>query len=201
MPGVVDIDRTRLVSAHGKYDYLLGVDLSAWSAERLGAAAVVENDARVALLGEVAVGAAAGCTEAVLLVAGTGIGTAALMDGRLVRGHSGHAGILGGHLAIDRGGIACNCGNLGCAEVFGGSWSLPAGVTMTDVFARSEAAAEKLGPPAAGRARGAGRPGAAGLVDDRGEPGARLRPGGRHPLRRCGRGGRPAGAGGRRLHR
>jgi glucokinase len=140
VPGVVDAGRTRLVSAHGKYDYLLGVDLSAWSAERLGAAAVVENDARVALLGEVAGGSATGCTEAVLLVAGTGIGTAAIMNGRLVRGHSGHAGILGGHLAIDRGGIVCNCGNLGCAEVFGGSWSLPAGVTMTDVFARSEAA-------------------------------------------------------------
>jgi glucokinase len=135
VPGVVDPDRTRLLSAHGKYGYLLDVDLAAWSAEAFGVTAVVENDARVALLGEIAHGSAVGARDAVLLVAGTGIGTAAMMDGRLVRGRSGHAGILGGHLAIDRGGVACNCGNLGCAELFGGSWSLPVGVTMVDVFA------------------------------------------------------------------
>ncbi|HEU5486737.1 MAG TPA: ROK family protein [Microlunatus sp.] len=135
VPGVVDAGRTRLVSAHGKYQHLLGVDLADWSSQRFGANAVVENDARVALLGEVSGGSASGASDAVLLVAGTGIGTAAMMHGRLVRGHSGHAGILGGHLAIDRGGAACNCGNLGCAEVFGGSWSLPERVTMAELFA------------------------------------------------------------------
>lgn len=145
VPGVVDRDRTRLLSAHGKYGYLLDVDLASWSADAFGVPAVVENDARVALLGEIALGSAVGTRDAVLLVAGTGIGTAAMMDGRLVRGHSGHAGILGGHLAIDRGGVACNCGNLGCAEVFGGSWSLPAGVTMADLFAGGPSATGKLG--------------------------------------------------------
>ena len=135
VPGVVDREGTRLVSAHGKYDYLLGVDLASWSADRFGVTAMVENDARAALLGELADGTAAGARDAVLLVAGTGIGTAAVIDGQLVRGRSGHAGILGGHLTIDRGGVPCNCGNLGCAEVYGGSWSLPAGLTMAEVFA------------------------------------------------------------------
>ena len=134
VPGVVDRAGTRLVSAHGKYDYLRGVDLATWSVDRFGVRATVENDARAALLGELAHGAAVGVRDAVLLVAGTGIGTAAVIDGQLVRGRSGHAGILGGHLTIDRGGEPCNCGNVGCAEVFGGSWSLPAGVTMAEVF-------------------------------------------------------------------
>ncbi len=139
VPGVVDTARSRLVSAHGKYAHLQGVDLATWSLRRFGVRAVVENDARAALLGELAHGVAAGVRDAVLLVAGTGIGTAAVIDGRLVRGRSGHAGILGGHLTIDRGGEPCNCGNLGCAEVYGGSWSLPAGITMADVFAPAEA--------------------------------------------------------------
>ena len=134
VPGVVDRAGTRLVAAHGKYGYLDRFDLASWSMTRFGVRAAVENDARAALLGELAHGAAAGVRDAVLLVAGTGIGTAAVMDGQLIRGRSGHAGILGGHLTIDRGGEPCNCGNLGCAEVYGGSWSLPAGVTMAEVF-------------------------------------------------------------------
>ena len=134
VPGVVDRDGTRLVAAHGKYAYLQGLDLASWSAERFGVRAAVENDARAALLGELADGVAVGARDAVLLVAGTGIGTAAVIDGQLIRGRSGHAGILGGHLTIDRGGEPCNCGNLGCAEVYGGSWSLPTGITMAEVF-------------------------------------------------------------------
>ena len=134
MPGVVDREGTRLIAAHGKYAYLSGVDLARWSVERFGVRATVENDARAALLGELAHGSAVGVRDAVLLVAGTGIGTAAVIDGQLLRGHSGHAGILGGHLTIDRAGDPCNCGNLGCAEVYGGSWSLPAGMTMAEVF-------------------------------------------------------------------
>lgn len=135
VPGVVDREGTRLVAAHDKFGYLDGVDLASWSLNQFGVRAAVENDARAALLGELAHGAAAGVRDAVLLVAGTGIGTAAMMDGQLIRGRSGHAGILGGHLTIDRGGDHCNCGNLGCAEVYGGSWSLPAGITMAEVFA------------------------------------------------------------------
>jgi glucokinase len=138
VPGVVDREGTRLVAAHGKYGYLDGVDLAGWSLTRFGVRAAVENDARAALLGELAQGAAAGVRDAVLLVAGTGLGTAAVMDGRLIRGRSGHAGILGGHLTIDRGGEPCNCGNLGCAEVYGGSWSLPAGTTMAEVFSAGQ---------------------------------------------------------------
>ena len=128
--------------------------------------ATVENDARAALLGELAHGAAVGVRDAVLLVAGTGIGTAAVIDGQLIRGRSGHAGILGGHLTIDRGGDPCNCGNLGCAEVYGGSWSLPAGITMAEVFSAATGCR---------RAAPAGRTGAAELGHHRGESLPRLR--------------------------
>lgn len=140
VPGLVDPGGTRLLQAHGKYDWMLGADLGAWARDEFGAVGVVENDARAALLGELAAGALTGERNAVALVLGTGIGTAAMLDGRLVRGESGAAGNLGGHVTIDWNGPVCNCGNVGCAEVYGGSWALGDRVAETLVGVENDAA-------------------------------------------------------------
>lgn len=124
VPGLVDAAGRRLVEAHGKYDWLLGVDLAEWARDALGASVHVENDARAALIGETSTGCAAGESDAIILVLGTGIGTAALVDGRPLRGPDGSAAILSGHVTVDWDGPRCNCGNVGCAEVYGGSWAL-----------------------------------------------------------------------------
>jgi glucokinase len=60
----------------------------------------VLNDAHAALLGEVWRGAARRTQDAILLTLGTGVGGAALVDGRLLRGHIGRAGHLG-HISLD----------------------------------------------------------------------------------------------------
>ena len=60
----------------------------------------VLNDAQAALMGEVGRGAARGTRNAILLTLGTGVGGAALVDGRLLRGHIGRAGHLG-HVSLD----------------------------------------------------------------------------------------------------
>jgi glucokinase len=60
----------------------------------------VLNDAHAALLGEVWRGAARGAQNAFLLTLGTGVGGAALVDGRLLRGRIGRAGHLG-HVSLD----------------------------------------------------------------------------------------------------
>ncbi len=60
----------------------------------------VLNDAHAALLGEVWCGAARRSQNAILLTLGTGVGGAALVDGRLLRGHIGRAGHLG-HISLD----------------------------------------------------------------------------------------------------
>lgn len=125
LPGVVDRAAGRLVRAHDKYGYLGDQDLRAWGAAALGVPTMIENDARAALLGEVTYGCARGATDAVIMTLGTGIGTAALIDGRLLRGRHDHAAILGGHQTVDLSGIPCNCGNLGCAEAEASTWSLP----------------------------------------------------------------------------
>lgn len=134
VPGVVEPRTGRMLHANAKYDFLRDLDLNSWSLTEFGVAATVENDARAALIGEVSSGSAAGERDAVLVTLGTGIGTAALIDGTPLRGRTGHAGILGGHLTVDLDGPACPCGNIGCGEAIASTWALPAGVTMTEVF-------------------------------------------------------------------
>lgn len=124
LPGVVDQANGSLVAAHDKYGYAHGRDLREWAAQSFGVPAIVENDARAALVGETTYGVAAGARDAVLVTLGTGIGTAALIDGHLLRGAHDHAGILGGHVTVDLDGPLCNCGNVGCAEAVASTWAL-----------------------------------------------------------------------------
>ncbi len=56
---------------------------------------IVENDADLAVLAERWRGAAAGCADAVLLLAGERLGAGICVGGRLVRGRSGGAGEMG----------------------------------------------------------------------------------------------------------
>lgn len=76
----------------------------------------VLNDAQAALLGEVWLGAARGFENVILLTLGTGVGGAAMVDGHLLRGHSGKAGHLG-HLCLDPEGAPDICGTPGSLEM------------------------------------------------------------------------------------
>ena len=161
VPGIVDADGTRLLAAHGKYAELHDLDLSAWCRDRLGCPAVVENDARAALIGETADGVARGATDAVLLVLGTGIGTAALLEGRVVRGSHGHGAVLGGHVTVDLDGPRCPCGNIGCAEALASTWALAADAASGELA---------LGAGLADRLAERGTIGIRDLVETRHEP-------------------------------
>ncbi|HEV3472582.1 MAG TPA: ROK family protein [Actinomycetota bacterium] len=79
--------------------------------------AVVDNDANAAAWGEFRFGAARGAMDLVLLNLGTGVGSGIIVDGALLRGHSGTAGELG-HTVVDPDGPLCPCGLRGCVEQF-----------------------------------------------------------------------------------
>ncbi len=85
--------------------------------ERLGLPVVVDNDANCAVLAESRIGAAAGCTDVVLLTIGTGIGGGLLIGGEVFRGWIG-GGAEMGHMTVDMNGPPCqsNCPNYGCLE-------------------------------------------------------------------------------------
>lgn len=142
LPGIVDTGRKTLVSIKGKYTDAIGYDYAGWAKAAFGLPLAVENDARAALLGEVAYGAARGERDAVLVIFGTGIGTAAMMEGRVVRGKHDQAGILGGHLTTDVYGVRCACGNPGCLEAQASHWSIPQRAAKLPGFAASALARE-----------------------------------------------------------
>lgn len=96
------------VSSPGPLDPVTGVvlappNLPGWHhvplAQRLNEAfrvpVYVGNDANVAVLAEVARGAARGCKHAIYVTLSTGIGGGVLIDGRLLLGHGGFAAEIG----------------------------------------------------------------------------------------------------------
>jgi glucokinase len=115
-PSLVDVRTGRVVAEYGRYRDVLGIDLRAWARERLGLFAAIENDARMACIGEWRYGAGRGYENMVMITLGTGLGTCAIIEGQVLRGKHGQAGCLGGHLTVRHGGRACGCGNAGCAE-------------------------------------------------------------------------------------
>lgn len=109
--GIVDPRTTEVKSLPGVWGFLEGIELKTLAAGVVAA----DNDAKAALTGEAAWGAARGVQDALLLTLGTGIGGAVLADGRILRGKGGVAGHLG-HLTVETDGALCICGNRGCLE-------------------------------------------------------------------------------------
>ncbi len=144
-PSIIDASSGRVLAAFGKFTDAVDLDLRAWAQSELGLPLAIENDARMALIGEWRAGAGRGCDDLVMMTLGTGLGTAAIIEGRVLRGTHGQAGILGGHLSLHyNGGRVCTCGNLGCAEAEASTASLTHLAHARSDFARSPLAAEPL---------------------------------------------------------
>lgn len=115
-PSLIDRKSGRILAVYGKFADSLDIDLRAWARAELGLPLAIENDARMAMIGEWQAGAGRGCDNLVMITLGTGLGVCAIMEGQILRGKHGQAGVLGGHLTVRYGGRLCTCGNLGCAE-------------------------------------------------------------------------------------
>lgn len=113
--GIIDAASSRVKSLPGDLRFLEGQFLG----EVIGAGVPIcaDNDARVALIGEVLWGAARGRRNVVMLTLGTGIGGAVMVNGVILHGVNGAAGHLG-HTPIDPRGGLCICGSYGCLETY-----------------------------------------------------------------------------------
>ena len=78
---------------------------------------VITNDAKAAAIGEMIFGNARGMKHFLVITLGTGLGSALVVDGRLLYGYSGFAGELG-HTVVDPAGRQCECGKRGCLETY-----------------------------------------------------------------------------------
>ncbi|RKJ38756.1 ROK family protein [Acutalibacter sp. 1XD8-33] len=124
-PSLVDPVEKRVLGHNNKFPDGVDFPFADWAKERLGLPAVLENDANAAALGEWGYGAAQGTGDFALMILGTGIGIAAVMEGRLVRGRHYQAGNMFGHIPLKRGGRPCRaCPGTGCAEAQASTWAL-----------------------------------------------------------------------------
>ncbi|HEY0946665.1 MAG TPA: ROK family protein [Opitutaceae bacterium] len=121
-PGLAASDERSIASMPGRLPGLEGLDWSAWLEAPRGVP--VLNDAHAALLGEVWQGAARGERDVLLLTLGTGLGGAAMVDGRLLRGRVGRAGHFG-HITLDAAGAPDIVNTPGSLEDAVGNHSLP----------------------------------------------------------------------------
>jgi glucokinase-like ROK family protein len=76
---------------------------------------VVDNDVNVMALGEINQGAGKRVDNLIFVKIGTGIGAGIICEGKIYRGASGCAGDIG-HIAVNKSGPLCHCGNQGCLE-------------------------------------------------------------------------------------
>ncbi|HTS66599.1 MAG TPA: ROK family protein [Candidatus Acidoferrales bacterium] len=113
--GVIDPDSTRIETLRGTLHYLQGLRIADLVGLPLDVPVFADNDARVALAGELVWGAARGRSHVLMLTLGSGVGGAAIIDGRMLRGHAGMAGQIG-HMTVEPHGTVCSCGNRGCLE-------------------------------------------------------------------------------------
>lgn len=123
--GLVDSVKSRILSTNQKYDDGPEIDLVGWARLKWNCPLFAENDARMALLGEWQSGAGKACSDLVMVTLGTGIGSAVLINGQLLKGKHFQAGNLGGHFVVNHRGTRCTCGNIGCVEAEASTWRLP----------------------------------------------------------------------------
>ncbi|PZG20264.1 ROK family transcriptional regulator [Nonomuraea aridisoli] len=83
--------------------------------ERFGVPVLLDNNTRLAALGEAIWGAAAGEQDVLYLRLSHGVGGGLVIGGSLHRGTQGLSGEFG-HITVEPGGARCECGGTGCLE-------------------------------------------------------------------------------------
>ncbi len=77
----------------------------------------IKNDGKCAGLAEKQYGELKKYDDCIFLCIGTGVGSAVFIDGDLIELRQA-PGFEFGHMMIDKNGIKCNCGNIGCFETY-----------------------------------------------------------------------------------
>ncbi|MCU7725094.1 ROK family protein [Actinoplanes sp. KI2] len=116
VPGVVDRDGVVDSQSTGWDEVPLGTMLRAGTEVPI----FVDNGAKTFGQAEMWFGSARGARHAVIIMIGTGVGAAVVMDGRSYRGANSNAGEWG-HTTLVYDGEVCRCGARGCLEAYVGA--------------------------------------------------------------------------------
>jgi glucokinase len=116
-PGIVDPAKKRLINKSPNFHDWTEIDFNESIEQKIKLPLFVENDAKLAALGELSTGELDPKLATLYMTIGTGIGSAILLDGQLFRGAALIAGEIG-HMSINTRGIPCWCGSRGCWEKY-----------------------------------------------------------------------------------
>lgn len=114
--GLVSSDRQTMLGAPNIKDWD-GVNIAKALNKISGINSIVENDANCAAWAERVFGAGKGQENIIMITVGTGLGGAAIVDGRPLRGANG-TGAEFGHMRFVHDGELCGCGISGCFEQY-----------------------------------------------------------------------------------
>ena len=120
--GLVSSDRQTMLGAPNIKDWD-GVNIAKALHQICGITCVVENDANSAAWAERVYGAGKGLENVIMVTVGTGIGGAAIVNGRPLRGANG-TGAEFGHMRVVPDGELCGCGVRGCFEQYASGTAL-----------------------------------------------------------------------------
>jgi predicted NBD/HSP70 family sugar kinase len=102
--------------------------------ERLGGwtlPLLIDNEANLAAIAELAVGRSARSGDLLVLFGATGVGGGIVANGQMLCGSRGFAGEVG-HISVDPDGLRCGCGRIGCWETVVGLSALMSQVADPD---------------------------------------------------------------------
>jgi glucokinase len=116
-PGTVNLESGKIEGSCPNLPQMVNVYLKKWLSRYFKFPIFVDNDANLMALAESKFGAAKGYKDALCITLGTGIGGGIILDGKVFRG-SHFAGAEFGHMTICYNGRKCNCGGIGCLEMY-----------------------------------------------------------------------------------
>jgi glucokinase len=135
-PGRIDPDTNELFGAANLPGFGDPVPLGGLVARSLRVErVVVGNDVAVATLAEHRLGAGRGFDDLLCVFAGSGVGGALVLGGRLHGGAHGAAGEIG-HMVVVEGGELCPCGRRGCMEAYAGRVAMERAATAAAAAGR-----------------------------------------------------------------
>jgi glucokinase len=124
-PGPIDLQKG-LILTPVNMKYIGDFPLVQTLEERYNTIIIHDNDANMAIWGELTTGAGVECEHLIMLTLGTGIGGGIIIESELVHGASGNAGELG-HTVVNDGGRECSCGRKGCLEAYASGTGIVSG--------------------------------------------------------------------------
>lgn len=116
--GFIDSANGEVIDDVGLGKELRGFSICQILSDKYDAPFSIENDAKCYAWGEYKFGIGKKYKTFCCITLGTGIGCAYVDSGNLFSGGYPWGGVLGGHISIDRNGPTCDCGNIGCFEMY-----------------------------------------------------------------------------------